>query len=64
MLKAQRPQNITSPITCLWYTVHSRSVYTEERYHNKGGERERDVAKNFWFLKQNFQVTRLMTYLS
>ena len=42
----------------------SRSVYREERCHNKGGERERDVAKNFWFLKQNFQVTRLMTYLS
>ena len=42
----------------------SRSVYREERYHNKGGERERDVAKIFWFMKQNFQVTRLMTYLS
>ena len=42
----------------------SRSVYREERYHNKGGERERDVAKFFWFMKQNFQVTRLMTYLS
>ena len=42
----------------------SRSVYREERYHNKGGERERDVADFFWFLKQNFQVTRLMTYLS
>ena len=24
--------------------IFSRSVYKEERYHNKGGERERDVA--------------------
>ena len=42
----------------------SRSVYKEERYHNKGGEGERDVAHFFCFLKQNFHVTRLMTYLS
>ena len=42
----------------------SRSVYREERYHNKRGERERDVANFFGFFKQNFQVTRLMTNLS
>ena len=42
----------------------SRSVDREERYHNKRGERERDVANFFGFFKQNFQVTRLMTNLS
>ena len=64
MIQIKELQISKQEIQQLFVMRLSRSVYKEERYHNKGGEGERDVAHFFCFLKQNFHVTRLMTYLS